>query len=130
MSAFANSFELRCEPKRLMLFYYKICPGCNSYFGINHVWYVFDNIYLDLSSLFKPPHLNSISIFLVCTVQRIYPFKNPTCATKGLQSLQLQTSPFQDFILLLKLERVSDCFMSLGSACHNLLPRNDIVSKP
>ena len=25
-SAFANRFELRCEPKRLMLLYYKICP--------------------------------------------------------------------------------------------------------
>ena len=28
-SAFANRFELRCEPKRLMLLYYKICP-CSS----------------------------------------------------------------------------------------------------
>ena len=26
LSAFANCFELRCEPKRLMLLYYKICP--------------------------------------------------------------------------------------------------------
>ena len=26
LSAFANRFELRCEPKRLMLMYYKICP--------------------------------------------------------------------------------------------------------
>ena len=26
LSAFANRFELRCEPKRLMLLYYKICP--------------------------------------------------------------------------------------------------------
>ena len=25
LSAFANSFELRCEPKQLMLLYYKIC---------------------------------------------------------------------------------------------------------
>ena len=28
LSAFANLFELRCEPKRLMLLYYKICPCC------------------------------------------------------------------------------------------------------
>ena len=28
LSAFANRFELRCEPKRLMLLYYKICPCC------------------------------------------------------------------------------------------------------
>ena len=27
LSAFANRFELRCEPKQLMLLYYKICPG-------------------------------------------------------------------------------------------------------
>ena len=26
LSAFANRFELRCEPKRLMLLYYKLCP--------------------------------------------------------------------------------------------------------
>ena len=26
LSAFANRFELRCEPKELMLLYYKICP--------------------------------------------------------------------------------------------------------
>ena len=26
LSAFANRFELRCEPKRRMLLYYKICP--------------------------------------------------------------------------------------------------------
>ena len=26
LSAFANRFELRCEPQRLMLLYYKICP--------------------------------------------------------------------------------------------------------
>ena len=26
LSAFANRFELRCEPKLLMLLYYKICP--------------------------------------------------------------------------------------------------------
>ena len=26
MSVSANRFELRCEPKRLMLLYYKICP--------------------------------------------------------------------------------------------------------
>ena len=26
LSTFANRFELRCEPKRLMLLYYKICP--------------------------------------------------------------------------------------------------------
>ena len=26
LSAFTNRFELRCEPKRLMLLYYKICP--------------------------------------------------------------------------------------------------------
>ena len=26
LSAFANRFELRCEPKRLMLLYYKIYP--------------------------------------------------------------------------------------------------------
>ena len=26
LSAFANRLELRCEPKRLMLLYYKICP--------------------------------------------------------------------------------------------------------
>ena len=26
LSAFANRFELRCEPKRLMLLYHKICP--------------------------------------------------------------------------------------------------------
>ena len=25
LSAFANRFELRCEPKRLMLLYYKVC---------------------------------------------------------------------------------------------------------
>ena len=29
LSAFANRFELRCEPKRLMLLCYKICPCCN-----------------------------------------------------------------------------------------------------
>ena len=29
LSAFANRFELRCEPRRLMLLYYKICP-CSS----------------------------------------------------------------------------------------------------
>ena len=28
LSAFANRFELRCETKRLMLLYYKICPCC------------------------------------------------------------------------------------------------------
>ena len=28
LSAFANRFELRCEPKQLMLLYYKICPCC------------------------------------------------------------------------------------------------------
>ena len=27
-SAFANCFELRCEPKQLMLSYFKICPCC------------------------------------------------------------------------------------------------------
>ena len=26
LSAIANRFELRCEPKQLMLLYYKICP--------------------------------------------------------------------------------------------------------
>ena len=26
LSALANHFELRCEPKQLMLLYYKICP--------------------------------------------------------------------------------------------------------
>ena len=26
LSAFANRFELRCEPKQLILLYYKICP--------------------------------------------------------------------------------------------------------
>ena len=26
MSAFADRFELRCEPKQLMLLYYEICP--------------------------------------------------------------------------------------------------------
>ena len=26
LSTFANRFELRCEPKRLMILYYKICP--------------------------------------------------------------------------------------------------------
>ena len=31
LSAFTNRFELRCEPKRLMLLYYKICPCCNAY---------------------------------------------------------------------------------------------------
>ena len=36
LSAFANRFELRCEPKRLMLLYYKICP---CYEG----WYRFHN---------------------------------------------------------------------------------------
>ena len=30
LSAFANRFELRCEPKRLMLLYYKICPCCDN----------------------------------------------------------------------------------------------------
>ena len=28
LSALVNRFELRCEPKRLMLLYYKICPCC------------------------------------------------------------------------------------------------------
>ena len=27
LSAFANHFELRCEPKQLMLCYYEICPS-------------------------------------------------------------------------------------------------------
>ena len=31
LSAFANRFELRCEPKQLMLLYYKICPCCFSF---------------------------------------------------------------------------------------------------
>ena len=30
LSAFANRFELRCEPARLMLLYYKICPCCHN----------------------------------------------------------------------------------------------------
>ena len=50
--------------------------------------------------------------------------------TPDLHSLQLHSSSFQAFIFLLKLERVSNCFMSLGTACHNLHPRNDIFSKP
>ena len=65
----------------------------------------------------------NVSFFL-----RIYPFKNATWSTKGLHSLQLHSSPFQVFILLLKLERVSDCFMSLGSACHNLPPPPETLS--
>ena len=28
LSAFANRFELRCEPRRMMLLYFKICPFC------------------------------------------------------------------------------------------------------
>ena len=36
LSAFTNRFELRCEPKRLMLLYYKICPCCcREHLGIN-----------------------------------------------------------------------------------------------
>ena len=31
LSAFANRFELRCEPKRLMLLYYKIYPCSRSH---------------------------------------------------------------------------------------------------
>ena len=34
LSAFANRFELRCEPKRLMLLYYKICPRCVSFVSL------------------------------------------------------------------------------------------------
>ena len=34
LSAFANRFELRCEPKRLMLLYYKICPCSIVYFSM------------------------------------------------------------------------------------------------
>ena len=45
------------------------------------------------------------------------------------RSTQLYSSPFQVFILHLKLERISECFMSSPKACHNLLPRNDITSK-
>ena len=32
LSAFANLFELRCEPRQLMLLYYKICPCWDSQF--------------------------------------------------------------------------------------------------
>ena len=32
LSVFANRFELRCEPKHLMLLYYKICP-CSRIYG-------------------------------------------------------------------------------------------------
>ena len=31
LSALVNRFELRCEPKRLMLLYYKICPCSLNY---------------------------------------------------------------------------------------------------
>ena len=34
LSADANRFELRCEPKRRMLLYYKICPCYVIYYGI------------------------------------------------------------------------------------------------
>ena len=37
LSALVNRFELRCEPKRLMLLYYKICPCC--YNSNKSLWY-------------------------------------------------------------------------------------------
>ena len=71
-----------------------------------------------------------VQYFSVFTMERIDPFKNSTWATKGLHSLQLHSSPFKVFILLLNLERVSGPFMSLGSAWHIQPLRNDIVFKP
>ena len=37
MSAFANRFELRCESKRLILLYYKICPCCSDLKESSHL---------------------------------------------------------------------------------------------
>ena len=35
LSAFANRFELKCEPKQLMLLYYKMCPSFLCHFSLN-----------------------------------------------------------------------------------------------
>ena len=43
--------------------------------------------------------------FLVFTMQRIYPFKNPTWATKGLHSPQLHPSPFQKCKFMKKIKK-------------------------
>ena len=40
---FANRLELRCEPKRLMLLYYKICPCYPDHDFISH--YLFSSLH-------------------------------------------------------------------------------------
>ena len=64
LSALVNRFELRCEPKRLMLLYYKICPCLFKYtlsenvyafgrlYGIKSVWPMFNSKML----IFKSEH--------------------------------------------------------------------------
>ena len=43
LSAFANRFELRCEPKRLILLYYKICPCSSSVVNLVQCFYNLKN---------------------------------------------------------------------------------------
>ena len=47
-----------------------------------------------------------------------------------LQSLQLQFSPFQHLIWLLKIESVLACLIMFGKVDQSLFPRKDIVSIP
>ena len=35
LSAFVNRFEMRCQPKQLMLLYYKICPCSSKYIEVS-----------------------------------------------------------------------------------------------
>ena len=45
-----------------------------------------------------------------------------------IQSLQLQFSPFQHLIWLLKIESVLACLIIFGKVDQSLFPRKDIVS--
>ena len=59
-----------------------------------------------------------------------YHVRYPSCGIYILQSLQLQFSPFQHLIWLLKIGSVLASLITFGRVDQSLFPRKDIVSIP
>ena len=108
LSAFANRFELRCELKRLMPLYYKICPCFHAY----NFWYCHEEQLLLANSLLSKNF---------CLQGERGAATNYISRNQALKKLQLSLPDFRLMFLCTLFLSESSCQELLnGDICYDL----------
>ena len=108
---------------KLLVFIMYNCCSLNvsgdvfSWFGINKISQISRTFLRILAECNITIFCNSVTLVFIPISSNLF-FSFFGVVPKVYQSIQLHSTPFQALILLLKLERVFDCLMSLGSATN------------